>query len=264
MKALGIDVGSLTTKVAVLDGGGTLCFTVTPSGDDPESSAKAALAKHLGQPELNPGNNLYLVSTGIGSRLLRFSQQQKAITTCLARGVHFLFPSARTAIDIGAETCNVIRVNERGRINDWVSHDKCAAGTGVFLQKMAKIMQMTLEEMSEISFHANSGPEITSTCAVFAESEVISHVHRDPPTPKEEIAAGIYSSVVSRIMTLCKRIGIEKDVAVVGGVALNRGLVNILEREIGFKVLVPDSPQIAAAVGAAVVARDNIEKMADK
>jgi predicted CoA-substrate-specific enzyme activase len=264
MKALGIDVGSLTTKVAVLDSDGTLCFTVTPSGDDPESSAKAALAKSLGQPELNLDNNLYLVSTGIGSRPLRFSQQQKAITTCLARGVHFLFPSARTAIDIGAETCNVIRVNERGRINDWVNHDKCAAGTGVFLQKMAKIMGMTLEEMSELSFHANSGPEITNTCAVFAESEVISHVHRDPPTPKEEIAAGIYSSVVSRIMTLCKRIGIEEDIAVVGGVALNRGLVNTLEKEIGFKVLVPDAPQIAAAVGAAVVARDNIEKVADK
>ena len=264
MKALGIDVGSLTTKVAVLDSDGTLCFTVTPSGDDPESSAKVALAKSLGQPELNLDNNLYLVSTGIGSRLLRFSQQQKAITTCLARGVHFLFPSARTAIDIGAETCNVIRINERGRINDWVNHDKCAAGTGVFLQKMAKIMRMPLEEMSELSLLANSGPDITNTCAVFAESEVISHVHRDPPTPKEEIAAGIYSSVVSRIMTLCKRIGIEEDVAVVGGVALNRRLVNTLEKESGFKVLVPDAPQIAAAVGAAVVARDNMEKVADK
>ncbi|TET14015.1 MAG: 2-hydroxyglutaryl-CoA dehydratase [Dehalococcoidia bacterium] len=264
MKALGIDVGSLTIKVAVLSSNDLLSFTVTPSGDDLELSAKAALAKALGQPELNLDNNLYLVSTGIGGKLLKFSRQQKAITTCLARGVHFLFPSARTAIDIGAETCNVIRVNERGRINDWVNHDKCAAGTGVFLQKMAKIMRMPLEEMSELSFHANSRPEITSTCAVFAESEVISHVHRDPPTPKEEIVAGIYSSVVSRIMTLCKRIGIEKDVAVVGGVALNRGLVNTLEKEIGFKVLVPDAPQIAASLGAAVIARDNMGNGADK
>jgi len=144
-------------------------------------------------------------------------------------------------IDIGAESCNVIKVNERGRINDWVNHDKCAAGTGVFLQQMAKIMQMPLKDMSRLSLNANSVPAITSTCAVFAESEVISHVHRDPPTPKEDIVAGIYSSVVSRIMTLCKRIGIEKDVVVVGGVALNSGLVNILENALGFKVLVPDT-----------------------
>ncbi len=260
MKALGIDIGSLTTKVVILEDDGTLSLNVTPSGDEPESSARAALKGSLGQIEFNLDHDLYLVSTGIGSKSVSFTHQQKAITTCLARGVHYLFPSARMAIDIGAESCNVIKVNERGRINDWVNHDKCAAGTGVFLQQMAKIMQMPLKDMSRLSLNANSVPDITSTCAVFAESEVISHVHRDPPTPKEDIVAGIYSSVVSRIMTLCKRIGIEKDVAVVGGVALNSGLVNILENALGFKVLVPDTPQIAAALGAAIIARETIEK----
>ncbi|MEE8372537.1 MAG: acyl-CoA dehydratase activase, partial [Dehalococcoidia bacterium] len=154
----------------------------------------------------------------------------------------------------------VLKVNERGRISDWVNHDKCAAGTGVFLQQMAKLMQMPLEEMSILPEHVNSCADISSTCAVFAESEVISHVHRDPPTPKEEIIAGIYSSVVSRVITLCKRIGVERDVAVVGGVALNRGLVRILEKELGFDLLVPDAPQMAAALGAAIVARESIEK----
>jgi len=264
MKALGIDIGSLTTKVVILEDDGTLSLNVTPSGDEPESSARAALKGSLGQIELNLDHDLYLVSTGIGSKSVSFTHQQKAITTCLARGVHHLFPSARMAIDIGAESCNVIKVNERGRINDWVNHDKCAAGTGVFLQQMAKIMQMPLKNMSRLSLNANSVPDITSTCAVFAESEVISHVHRDPPTPKEDIVAGIYSSVVSRIMTLCKRIGIEKDVVVVGGVALNSGLVNILENALGFKVLVPDTPQIAAALGAAIIARETIEKGLDK
>lgn len=260
MKALGIDIGSLTTKVVILEDDGTLSLNVIPSCDEPESSARAALKGSLGQIELNLDHDLYLVSTGTGSKSVSLTHQQKAITTCLARGVHHLFPSARMAIDIGAESCNVIKVNERGRINDWVNHDKCAAGTGVFLQQMAKIMQMPLKDMSRLSLNANSVPDITSTCAVFAESEVISHVHRDPPTPKEDIVAGIYSSVVSRIMTLCKRIGIEKDVVVVGGVALNSGLVNILENALGFKVLVPDTPQIAAALGAAIIARETIEK----
>ena len=264
MKALGIDIGSLTTKVVILEDDGTLSLNVIPSGDEPESSARAALKGSLGQIELNLDHDLYLVSTGIGSKSVSLTHQQKAITTCLARGVHHLFPSARMAIDIGAESCSVLKGNERGRINDWVNHDKCAAGTGVFLQQMAKIMQMPLKNMSRLSLNANSVPDITSTCAVFAESEVISHVHRDPPTPKEDIVAGIYSSVVSRIMTLCKRIGIEKDVVVVGGVALNSGLVNILENALGFKVLVPDTPQIAAALGAAIIARETIEKGLDK
>jgi predicted CoA-substrate-specific enzyme activase len=260
MRALGIDVGSLMTKVVMLDGDSEPSAHITPSGDEPVLSARAALEASLGQPELNLDHEFYLVSTGIGGKQLPFSHQSKAVTTCLARGVHHLFPSARTAIDIGAESCNVIRVSDRGRISDWVNHDKCAAGTGVFLQKMAKIMQMPLEDMSSPSLLATAGPEISNTCAVFAESEVISHVHRDPPTPREEIVTGIYESVVSRIMTLCKRIGIEGDIAVVGGVALNQGLVRILEREIGCEVLVPDSPQIAAALGAAVIASESLAK----
>ncbi|MFC1848244.1 acyl-CoA dehydratase activase [Chloroflexota bacterium] len=260
MKTVGIDIGSLTTKIVILENDGAFSYTVVQSGDEPAVNARAALEKSLELPELNLDHDFYLVSTGAGGKLLSFTHQQKAVTTCLARGIHHLFPSTRTVIDIGAESCNVVKVSERGRISDWVNHDKCAAGTGVFLQKMAKIMRMPLDDMSELSMRANSGPEITSTCAVFAESEVISHVHRDPPTPMEEIIAGIHSSIVSRIMTLCKRLGIQEDISVVGGVALNRGLVSILEREIGFKVLVPDEPQIVAALGAAVIAREGIEK----
>jgi (R)-2-hydroxyacyl-CoA dehydratese activating ATPase len=189
-----------------------------------------------------------------------FSQQQKAMTTCLARGVHLLFPTARMVIDLGAETSTVLKINDRGRVTDWAGQDKCAAGTGMFLQSMSKVMQVKLEEMAEYSLKAKKRADITGTCAVFAESEVISHIHRVPPTPKEEIIAGIHASMVSRIMGLLKRLGIEKDVAVVGGVARNKGLIDILEKEIGFKVLVPDDPEMAGALGAAILAKENIEK----
>ena len=259
MKALGIDIGSLTTKAVILDNDGILASSITPSGDEAELSAKTAVEQALNQAGLSLDNS-YIVSTGIGRKSVSFSQQQKAITTCLARGTRYLFPSARIVIDMGAESSIVIKVDERGRLSDWASHDKCAAGTGMFLQQMAKLMEMPLTEMSQLSFQAKSRADISSTCAVFAESEVISHVHRDPPTPKADIAAGIYFSVVSRIISLWKRVGIEKDVAVVGGVALNSGLVSILEEEIGFGVLVPDLPQIAAALGAAVIAKENMEK----
>ena len=259
MKAVGIDVGSLTTKVVVLDGDGVLITNISPSGDEPASSARTALEATLGQQDLNVDRDCCLVSTGIGGKLLPFAHQQKATTTCLARGVHHLFPSARTAVDIGAESCTVLRISERGRVKDWVNHDKCAAGTGVFLQKMARIMRLSLAEMSGPELLAASGPDITSTCAVFAESEVISHVHRDPPTPRAEIITGIYSSVVSRIVTLCKRVGIEEDVAAVGGVARNTGLIALLERALECRILVSEAPQLAAALGAALVAREKIE-----
>jgi predicted CoA-substrate-specific enzyme activase len=161
---------------------------------------------------------------------------------------------------MGAESSSVLKLNERGRLSTWESQDKCASGTGIFLQQMSKLMRMSLEEMSELSSKAESKAEISNTCAVFAESEVISHVHRAPPTPAADIVAGIYSSMVSRIMAMCKRIGIEKDVAAVGGVAINKGFIRILEQELGIKVLVPEMPQIVGALGAAIIAGENMAK----
>jgi predicted CoA-substrate-specific enzyme activase len=259
MKAIGLDIGSLTTKVVVMDGDKIESSVIIPSGEEAESTARQAVEQALNGTGANLGDG-YIVSTGIGGKSISFAKQQKSITTCLARGISSLFPSARMLIDMGAESSTILKLNERGRLTDWLGHDKCAAGTGIFLQQMAKLMQMPLEQMAVLSLQAKSAAEITSTCAVFAESEVISHVHRDPPTPREDIVAGVYSSVVGRLMALAKRVGIEKDVAVSGGVALNAGLVKILEAELGLQVLVPEKPQLVAALGAARIAGENIEK----
>jgi (R)-2-hydroxyacyl-CoA dehydratese activating ATPase len=259
MKALGIDVGSLNVKAVILDGQGPLASTQLPAGEGSEACAKTAMEEVIRKAGLTP-DGWYIVATGVGGKAVTFSQQQKAITTCLARGVHQLFPTARMVIDLGAETSTILRINDRGRVVDWAGQDKCAAGTGMFLQAMSKVMQLNLEQMAEYSLRAKNRADITGTCAVFAESEVISHIHRVPPTPKEEIIAGIHASMVSRIMGLLKRLGIEKDVAVVGGVAKNKGLIDILEKELGFKVLVPEDPEMVAARGAAILAKENIEK----
>jgi len=256
MNAAGLDIGSLTTKLVVLEGNNILSSIIIPSGEEAVATAGEAMAQTRAEESKD---GLYIVSTGIGGKSVSFAQQQKSITTCLARGISRLFPSARMLIDIGAESITIVKLKERGRVSDWLGHDKCAAGTGIFLQQMAKLMQMPLEEMAKISLNAKSSAEISSTCAVFAESEVISHVHRDPPTPREDIVAGIYSSLVSRVMALAKRVGIEKDVAVSGGVGLNIGLVAMLEKELGFKVLVPEQPQLVAALGAAVIAGENVD-----
>ncbi len=245
MKALGIDVGSLNVKAVILDGVGPLASVLLPAGEGAEASAKVAMEEVIKKAGLTP-DGWYVVATGVGGKAVTFSQQQKAITTCLARGVHLLFPTARMVIDLGAETSTVLKINDRGRVTDWAGQDKCAAGTGMFLQAMAKVMQVNLEQMAEYSLRAKNKADISGTCAVFAESEVISHIHRVPPTPKEEIIAGIHASMVSRIMGLLKRLGIERDVAVVGGVAKNKGLIDILEKELGFKVLVPENPEMVA------------------
>ena len=260
MRALGIDIGSLTTKAVILDSDRVVASSVIATDEETGLSAEAAVDEVLKQAGIRLDDGVFIVSTGVGGKDVPFSQQSRSLATCLARGIHRLFPSVRMSIDMGAESSTVIKVSDRGRLNDWVNQDKCAAGTGIFLQQMAKLMQMPLDEMAILSIKAKGRADITSTCAVFAESEVISHVHREPPTPKEDIVAGIYYSVVSRVISLCKRIGIERDVAVTGGVGLNKGLVKILEDELGLGILVPEQPQLVAALGAAVVAQENIDK----
>ena len=258
MRTLGIDVGTLTTEAVIMDEDAVIASSIILSADEAEASARLATEEVLKQAGLTSPDDLYIVATGAGGKAVSFSQQQKAITTCLARGIQHLFPTARMVIDMGAESSTVLKLNERGRVSDWANHDKCASGTGGFLQQMARLMQMPLEEMARLYSQNGARADISNTCAVFAESEVISHVHRVPPTPKEEIVAGIYSSVVSRIMALCKRIGIQPDVAITGGVALNSGLVKTLGQELGYNTLLPQEPQSVAALGAAIVGREKL------
>jgi (R)-2-hydroxyacyl-CoA dehydratese activating ATPase len=258
MKALGIDIGNLTTKVVILDNKKILYRSIETSTDDSDSSANEAIGRALKDIQID-ASEVYVVATGAGRKFVSASQAQKATTTCLARGIYHLFPSVRTAMDMGGETGTVIKIHKQGRLSDWANHDKCAAGTGVFLQQVSKIMQISMKEMSDLSLQAKRRADISGTCAVFAESEIVSHIHRMPPTPREEIVAGVYFSMVNRAISLCKRVGIEKDVAVSGGVALNAGLIKILEQELDFQVMVPEEPQIIAALGAAIIAQEHIE-----
>jgi predicted CoA-substrate-specific enzyme activase len=255
--AIGVDIGSLTTKSVVLNETKIISTAIVRSSEETELSALATIEQALQQIGLSFDKGVNVVATGLGSKSVSFSQS-KSLTTCLARGVNSLFPKARMAIDMGAESSTIIKINERGRLTDWQSQDKCAAGTGIFLEQIAKLMSISIAEMDALSFLAKSPPEITNTCAVFAESEVISHIHRVPATSKEDIAAGIYRSVLGRIISMCKRIGIEREVVATGGVALNQGIISILSKELGFDLLVPENPQIVAALGAAIIARETM------
>ncbi len=259
MYAIGIDIGSLTTKAVILENGRKLASVTIDTGDEPETTAIEARDKALAEAGLDATADCFVVTTGAGGKAVSFSKN-KAITTCLARGIIREIPDIRAVIDIGAESSTVVKLNQRGRVDDWANHDKCAAGTGIFLQQMAKLMKVPIGKMSELSMKATKGAEISGTCAVFAESEVISHVHRVPPTPMPDIALGIYLSVTGRIKTMCRRIGVSNKIAVTGGVALNKGLVRALAEELGTDMYTPEEPECVAALGAAILAEEEIAK----
>lgn len=253
----GLDMGSLTTKVVILEDNEVLSWKMSNSADEGETRARRVIAAALEDANSSLEDIAYVVATGAGRKAISLAQKQRAPGSCFARGINQLFPAVRTIIDVGAETCTVVRINGRGAADDSVSNERCASGTGMFLETMAKLMQMPLEEMAKASLLAKGKAEITSTCTIFAEQEVISHVHRDPPTPKNDIIAGIHASMAMQVGSLARRIGITGDVAFTGGVARNIGFARALEENLGVSLAIPDEPELVAALGAAFIAREN-------
>jgi len=262
MLVAGIDLGNLTTKVVVLREDEIVASAILIAAGEGEAEALRAFGEALrpGQPAMQDLE--CVVATGVGRKSVPFAQRQRASASCLARGIHHLYPSVRILIDVGAETCTVVKLNERGLLEDSATNERCASGTGVFLETMAKLMHMPLEEMAKRSLLAEGVAEVSNMCAIFAEQEVISHVHRDPPTPMNDIIAGIHTSMATRVGGLAKRVGIREDVALTGGVARNVGFARTLEDNLGVRLVIPDQPELVAALGAAVSAREEAAKKA--
>lgn len=252
MPVVGIDVGSLSTEVVVLEEGEVVYSWVEVSADDADTGARKALEAYLRQAGLSIDQLGPVGSTGVGRRDLSFAQVRKTVPSCLAKGIHKIFPTVRTVIDIGAETSHVVKVNAKGNPEDSVVHDKCGAGTGTFLEAIAKVLHMSLDGMAERALAATTKAEIGNTCAVFIEQEVISLLHQNPPTPVEEIIAGVFAAMAVRVMGMVRMVELNPDVAFCGGVAKNAGLVRALEAELGVKLFIPENPQLVAALGAAL------------
>ncbi|HME33505.1 MAG TPA: acyl-CoA dehydratase activase [Terriglobales bacterium] len=172
-----------------------------------------------------------------------------------AKGAHFLFPEARTVFDAGAETSTAIRLSADGRVEDSASNDKCAGGAGILLDTTSAMLRIPLAELGAESLKATNAETISNKCAVFAESEVVSLVHRDPPVPIPNILAGIHQSMVARLFVLAQRVGMEPEVVMAGGVSKNIGIIRAMEAKLGMPVLVPEEPQIVVALGAALIAQ---------
>lgn len=253
----GVDVGSLATKSCIIDANNKLVtYAIKKTTADMARVGKETLEECLKSACLKSSDISYIVATGLGGNVVLSAFANEKITeiTCHSRGARFFFPKCRTVIDIGGQDSKVIRLNDAGRILKFAMNDKCAAGTGRFLEVMAGVLGVKLEEMGELSLKSENKVQLTSTCTVFAESEVISLV-ASGKRPLD-IIAGLHEAIARRVGGLVKQVGAEDDVVITGGVAKNIGVVKALEVEIAHRIYVPPEPQIIGALGAAIVARE--------
>ncbi|MBN2496801.1 MAG: 2-hydroxyglutaryl-CoA dehydratase [Deltaproteobacteria bacterium] len=252
----GLDIGSLWTKAVVLGGGAVAGWHVMPTGESSRDAARTALEAALGKAKAVPDDLSTLGATGAGKGEVERAAHQASEVLCAARGIHFLHPEARGVIDIGGESTRAVKLDADGNVLEFAKNDKCASGTGIFLDAMAKLMGLSLREMGPLSLTSTADVHITSTCVVFAESEVVSQIHRQ--TPRQDILRGIHRSVAVRVHGLANRVDLEgPSTAAIGGLALNTGILHCLRELMGGLLAVPDEPQIVTALGAALIASDH-------
>jgi predicted CoA-substrate-specific enzyme activase len=250
----GVDVGSLSTDAVILDERDEIAgYSIVETGANSTQAAEEALAKALARASLDRGQLKRIVSTGYGRVSVPFADKTVTEISCHSLGAYTLFPDTRTVIDIGGQDSKVIKVGPSGKVVDFTMNDKCAAGTGRFLEVMAAKLQVPLDRMGNLSLGTAGEVRISSVCTVFAESEVVSLVARNHP--KEEILRGLHRAIVNRVWSMVKSLGIQLEVTMSGGVAKNKGVVAFMEEKLGRPIHVYREPQIIGALGAALHAR---------
>jgi predicted CoA-substrate-specific enzyme activase len=260
MYTIGIDIGSMSTNGVLLnDKKEILSSIIIPTGASSKKAADKTYSQILSEHKLTEKDIDYIVATGYGRIKVPFANEVVTEITCHAKGANYYFPKARTIIDIGGQDSKVIKVDAHGNVLDFVMNDKCAAGTGRFLEVMARTLEIDLEEMGPLSLSGKENVSISSLCTVFAESEVVSLIGADHKTA--DICRALHISIAKRITAQVKRIGLEEDIVMTGGVAKNIGVVSELERNLGCKIRIAGEPQINGALGAALIA---LEKAVSK
>jgi (R)-2-hydroxyacyl-CoA dehydratese activating ATPase len=253
----GIDVGSTLTKV-VVGGAGVLASVSGRTDIDYVRASARLLGDALHRAQRAPQQLACIIATGYGRRRLPFADRDITEITCHARGVRALFPGARTVIDVGGQDAKGIRLAAGGKVVNFVMNDKCAAGTGRFLEVMAATLGLTVDELGSRSLEAARPAGVSSVCTVFAQQEVLQHLAAG--VGAEDVLAGLHAALASRIHRMVRGLGVERDVVLTGGCAHNPGLVRALEQRLGTRVLVPADPLLTGALGAALLAADAVER----
>jgi predicted CoA-substrate-specific enzyme activase len=259
----GIDMGAKSTKAIVLDGEKHIRGKATvKTRPDFAAVAKEVLAAALQQAGIGEGDVNYIATTGFGRYNVPFRDIQITDITCVGRGAVFLFPKTRSVLDIGAQSTRALKVSETGKVREFRTNDKCAAGAGGFIERACKYLEVTIDQVGDLSMQANKPQNISSVCAVLAESEIINHVSTGETV--ENILRGVHNSLASRALALLKRSGMEDEVTFVGGVARQKGMVKALEDTLKRKINVNDEPELVGALGAALLALRRLEKLREE
>jgi predicted CoA-substrate-specific enzyme activase len=254
----GIDLGSTMTKVVIVDKDEEICASVIKhTGAEHRRLANQVMEKALTQAGLSFDEISYVIATGYGRITVPFADRQVTELTCHAKGVFHFFPNVRLAIDIGGQDAKGLKIKD-GKLLDFTVSDKCAAGTGRFLELIADSLGLRVNDLGSISLKSTNKVSISSTCTVFARQEVVSRISEGAPL--EDILAGIHDAIASRVARMVDRLKVEPDVLFTGGVAKNIGVVKALKENLGCEVLVPEEPLLSGAIGAALLGKEIILK----
>lgn len=254
---MGIDVGSTTSKCIILKNGKEITGKSLVDVGAGTSGPNRAVHAVLSSANLEMGDLSYVISTGYGRNTIEAANSEMNELSCHAYGAYFQFPNVRTVIDIGGQDAKVLRLDDYGMLFNFIMNDKCAAGTGRFLDVMAQVLEVKAEDLEKLSSQAQKEITISSTCTVFAESEVISQLANQ--ANKCDIIRGIHRSIASRVSALARRIGIVEDLVMTGGVAQNRGVLLALEEELNYKIYTSPLAQYNGALGAALFAYQKVQ-----
>lgn len=254
MITAGIDIGSATTKAAIVNKNRQMLgFSVMPTGGNNRETAEVVFAEAINRSGIEKESIQKIYTTGYGRENIPFSDRHITEITCHAMGIHSSFPKAKTIIDIGGQDTKGIEIDPYGRVMNFVMNDKCAAGTGRFLDVMARALGLAVDDLGRLSEESANVIKISSMCTVFAESEVVSLVAKG--VLASDIVRGIHNAVAERSTIMLKRLNVNQPIAMSGGVAKNRGLVQSLESKLGASINIPENPQMTGAFGAAVLAQ---------
>jgi predicted CoA-substrate-specific enzyme activase len=257
MIGMGCDIGTSATKVVIVKDGTLAAYDITPTKDRPDQAIENSVNKVLSNTSISLNEVEYCGSTGWGTKFAPLNHSEESLIKCLSKGAHWAVPTARTVVDIGGLSSAAISVNEKGKPTEYRLNDKCASGSGKFLEMVAEALELKVEEIGPLSLSAKERVQMTSQCAVFGESEVIAHVNAGREVA--EIVAGVTYSVGLGLSTLVKRLGVQRDCVMTGGVAKNVAVVKALEESICVEVKVPHfDPQIIGAIGAALCAQERL------
>jgi benzoyl-CoA reductase subunit D len=259
MIAAGIDVGTQTVKAVILKDGSIVSRGKAFSGFDHTKAAEQAVDEALKNAKLSLSDLNHVTATGSGMDLAPYSNSTISMMGADAQAGVYLFPNARTIIDVGAEEARAVKCDEKGIMVDFVVNERCAAGAGAFIEAMARALEVKMEEMGPLSLKAERASSINASCVIFGESDVVTLIHRQESKP--EIARAVFDAMADRISSMVYRLGVNPDVVLVGGVAQDVGFVASLKRKLGIDILIPENPEFAGALGAALVAFNRAKKV---